>query len=523
MADQVITSFGVLNYSGMLFNKGNIKTPFSTLIANRARNTNHVEFVTGLEFETGGGTQPKISENASLEAPDADFVTRDQKTNVTQIFHESVKISYGKQSNMGTLSGVNISGQTANPANELDFQVAAKMNKIARDIEFTFMQGAYVKAANDDTANRTRGMFTTIETNVLDLNGEALRVWDVAETMKLIYDAQAPTNGLVLWVDPVTMFQINADAEQNGLTIVPNSRTVNGLAISSLLTPLGEIGLYLGEFLPAGSVGIFNPDVIGRVEQPVPEKGNFFMEELAKVGAGTKYQIFGQLGLDHGPEWFHGKITGINTNFVKPKSGVKIYTGVEPIATAEVLPVPSKVTLGTPVFNTATDALAIEYIGTPLSAPTLAHVWEIGNSAVGSFTAISGATSAVYTPIADDVGKFIRCKVTVSGTAVGVIYSNTKKVQPIKVSVTSEIKADDTDAIVCTFGNDAAVAGLNASNFAVTKGGEAVVLSNVAAGAENKSYTLTLPTDAAAGEVYTVTITKDGYEFTGTSVDNKVE
>ena len=30
MADQVITSFGVLNYSGMLFNKGNTRTPFSS-------------------------------------------------------------------------------------------------------------------------------------------------------------------------------------------------------------------------------------------------------------------------------------------------------------------------------------------------------------------------------------------------------------------------------------------------------------------------------------------------------------
>ncbi|MFY9379302.1 MAG: DUF5309 family protein, partial [Acutalibacteraceae bacterium] len=298
MADNVITSFGVLNYSGMLFNKGNVRVPFSTLIANRARKTNHVEFVTGLEYETGGGDQPAISENASLTAPAATFITREQKTNVTQIFQESVYISYGKESNMGTLSGINISGQSANPANELDFQVAARMRKIERDIEYTFLNGVYQKAANDNTANKTRGILTAIESNVLDLNGEAVRVWDIAEAMKLIYDAQSPTSGLVLWVDPVAMFQINADAEQNGNTIVPNSRVVNGLAISTLLTPLGEIGLYLGEFLPAGTIAIFNPDVISRVEQHVPNKGNFFMEELAKTGAGTKYQIFGQLGLD---------------------------------------------------------------------------------------------------------------------------------------------------------------------------------------------------------------------------------
>ena len=44
----------------------------------------------------------------------------------------------------------------------------------------------------------------------------------------------------------------------------------------------------------------------------VPGKGNFFLEELAKVGAGTKKQIFGQIGLDHGPEWYSAKITNLS-------------------------------------------------------------------------------------------------------------------------------------------------------------------------------------------------------------------
>ena len=113
MADQFAMSFGVLNYSGMLFNKGNTRTPLSSIIGGRAKTTNHVEFVTGQEFTSGGGAQPAISESASLTAPDATVVTRAQKTNVTQIFQESVGISYGKMSNMGTLSGINVAGQQA--------------------------------------------------------------------------------------------------------------------------------------------------------------------------------------------------------------------------------------------------------------------------------------------------------------------------------------------------------------------------------------------------------------------------
>lgn len=319
MADVVATSFGVLNYSGMLFNKGNVRTPLSSIIGSKAKTTNHVEFVTGQEYTSGGdGEQPAISETASLTAPDASVVTREQKTNVTQIFHESVGISYGKQSNMGTLNGINIENQQANPMNELDFQVAAKIQKVNRDIEFTFINGVFNKATKDSEANKTRGLVPAITSNVTAMGKKPLGLWDIADMVKKIYGANAPTDGLCLWCDAVTLFQVNADAVQNGLTVVPAAREVNGIALSSVITPIGVVYLYLGECLPAGTALLMNLDVIAPVHQPVPGKGNFFLEPLAKTGAGEKYQLFGQIGLDHGPEWYHGKFTGISTDFEKP-------------------------------------------------------------------------------------------------------------------------------------------------------------------------------------------------------------
>ena len=274
MADVFATSFGVLNYSGMLFNKGNTRCPLSSIIGGRAKTTNHVEFVTGQEYTTGGGSQPSISETASLTAPDATVVTRTQKTNVTQIFQESVGISYAKQSNMGTLSGLNVAGQQANPINELDFQVAAKMQKINRDIEFTFIQGTYNKATSDATVNKTRGLVEAITTNVTAMSSKPLGLWDIADMVKKIYGANAPTDGLCLWCDAVTLFQINADAVQNGLTVVPASREINGIALSSVVTPIGVVYLYLGECLPAGTALLLDLNVIAPVYQPVPGKGN---------------------------------------------------------------------------------------------------------------------------------------------------------------------------------------------------------------------------------------------------------
>ena len=326
MADTLATSFGVLNYSGMLFNKGNTRTPLSAIIGGRAKTTNHVEFVTGQEYTAGGdGSQPEISENASLTAPDASVVTREQKTNVTQIFQESVGISYAKQSNMGTLAGVNIANQQANPVNELDFQVAAKIQKINRDIEYTFINGVYNKATSDATVNKTRGLIPAITTNVTAMGNKPLGLWDIADMVKKIYGANAPTDGLCLWCDAITLFQINADAVQNGLTVMPAAREINGIALSSVVTPIGIVYLYLGECLPAGTALLLNLDVIAPVYQPVPGKGNFFLEQLAKVGAGEKYQLFGQIGLDHGPEWYHGKFTGISKNFEKPAYSRSVY------------------------------------------------------------------------------------------------------------------------------------------------------------------------------------------------------
>ena len=261
---------------------------------------------------------------ASLTAPEATVVTRTQKTNVTQIFHESVGVSYAKQSNMGTLSGINIANQQENPMNELDFQVAAKMQKVNRDIEFTFVQGTYNKATTDATINKTRGLTEAIESNVIAMASKPLGLWNIADGVKKVYEANAPQDGLVLWCDATTMFQINADAVQNGLTVIPAAREINGIKLSSVVTPLGVVYLYLGEFLPKGTA-LLNLDVISPVYQPVPGKGNFFLEQLAKTGAGEQYQLFGQIGLDHGPEWYHAKFTGIAQTFTAPTYSRSVY------------------------------------------------------------------------------------------------------------------------------------------------------------------------------------------------------
>lgn len=336
MADTFAMSGNTPNFSGMLFNKGNTKTPFSTMIGAHRKFTNHTEFVTGQEYETAEGSQPNISEAESLTAPDASVLKREQKTNVTQIFQESVGISYGKMSNMGTLSGINVAGQQANPVSEEDFQIAAKMAKIGQDIEYTFLNGKYQKSTGDNVPNKSRGLLNAIKSNIVDADGKMLSFMLLCEAMKCIDDSNGDTTNLVVGLDSTGRLQLNADAAANGLTIVSAGRDINGIAVDQVLTPLGTVYLKTLKYLPTGTVALFDPSIMAPVEQIVPKKGNFFLEELAKVGAGTKKQIFGQIGLDHGPEWYSAKITNLSMRTPRDKDMARRYVQVSASAPAEL-------------------------------------------------------------------------------------------------------------------------------------------------------------------------------------------
>ena len=321
--NNVAMSFNCPNYSGLLFNKGNTKTPFSTLIgANGWRISTSTEFTTGQEYETAKGSQPAISEEASLTAPAATVTTRTQGTNVCQIFQESVYAADAKMSNMGTLSGINVAGQTANPTNELDFQIASKMAKIAQDIEYTALNGVYNKATSDSEINKSKGIVTATTSNVIDADGAKAGFWLLLEAQKLVSDANGDPNGLVALCNGTNMLQIQADALENNIKIITNQESINGVNVTSLITPYGIIRIKEVPLMQAGTIELANIGICHPVGMNVPEKGNFYLEELAKVGAGTKKHIFGQFGLDYGPEWYHAKITGLSKEFKRPENGI---------------------------------------------------------------------------------------------------------------------------------------------------------------------------------------------------------
>lgn len=312
MANGVAQSFGVLNYSGQLFDKTNTDTPLVSSLPRR--NTNSVKFVINSTYATEAPSIPDISETASLTAPEASYVTRAQEYNVVQIFQYTTGVSYMKQANTGTLAGLNIAGQQNNVPNEFDFQMAVKTKKARTDLEYTLINGTFQEASNDTTANKTRGLIEAITTNTQDASSGELNFDLLNKLLRTMFKNNAPTDGLIILCDAVTKAQITNNWSKLPGYFLPQSRNVGGIAIDQIITDLGTLGVMVHRMIPAGTALLVNMSVLEIVEMPTEGKGNFFWEPLAKVGAGDKGMLYGTAGLDYGPEWYHGKITGLSTD-----------------------------------------------------------------------------------------------------------------------------------------------------------------------------------------------------------------
>lgn len=307
------TVWNVPNYTGELFTSDLINTPFLSAIGGLTggMQTTNFEFATDSQYSQETAAQPAITETASLTAPTAISYVRSQNKNVTQIFHEQVSLSYARLSNQGRLSGINTAGATNNVISELDWQISKALEKMARDVEYTFLNGAYQISTASNVANKTRGIIAA-GTSVNTIAGAG------ATLTKAIMDSlllEMFTNGAMFKM-PVIMcggFQKQKISDIYGYA--PEDRNIGGVNIKQIETDFGNIGIMPAHrFMPAATLLLADLAVCAPVFQVVPDKGNLFYEPLAKTGAGEQGQLFGQIGLDHGPSFCHGTITNLATS-----------------------------------------------------------------------------------------------------------------------------------------------------------------------------------------------------------------
>jgi len=281
---------------------------------NGVKETNNFMFAIDQEYTQTAASQPSITEDTAIAgAPTAITCVRSQVANTCQIVQEQVALSYPKISNMGKLSssGVLTSGTPSVPTNELDWQIAKAMEKISRDMEYSIIQGAYVAHTVASTASTTRGLSAAIVEGgtVVAAGNAALTLTMIKTLLRNMYVAGAQ------FINPV--FVVNAFQKQMLSTLfgyAPTDRNIGGVNIKQIETDFGNIGVLLDAFQVTSVVGLYDLSFVSVVTCPVPGKGNLFLEPLAKIGASEKHQIYGQLGLDHGPEFMHGHISGLATS-----------------------------------------------------------------------------------------------------------------------------------------------------------------------------------------------------------------
>ena len=307
------TLWGLLNYTGELFTASQTDTPFLSMVGGLTggKMTTNFEFATDSEYEHETLAQETITETESIAGVTPINFVRTQNKNVVQIYQEEVLLSYVKQANFGRMSGINTIGATNPVTSEKDFQIARALEAIARKVEWQFLQGTYAISTNSGTPNQTRGL---IEAASDATNTDAAGAAALTKAMMDAILLEMFTNG-AMFKTPVIFcggFQKQALSDIYGYA--PEDRNVGGVNIKQIETDYGNIGVANPHrMMPASTLLIADVGVCSPVFQPVPGKGNLFYEDLSKTGAADAGQIFGQIGLDHGPNYCHGTITGLAT------------------------------------------------------------------------------------------------------------------------------------------------------------------------------------------------------------------
>lgn len=314
-----------LNYLGLLYRLGRRSNTLLKIVGGISandqgdivqvgagwRSESNYEFATNLDFNLEAPSQTGRLESGAAPAPGN--TTPSQSKNVIQVFHESVDISYLKMSTPGRFTGVQTAGQTPTDTGRA-FQINRRLEKIAQDVNYSFLLGAYNNPADPAVdALLTRGLLTAITTNVLANGGTARALTDQLLNdlyKEMIDNAGVQPEAMVALMNTKQMgviSQIYKDQFQTG------ERMVGGLMVRTVYTAYGVLNVALELDMPQDQIAYVNADIIEGVYNNVEGKPTgLFYEALAKVGSSEKGQIYGQLGFDHGPEWGHGLLSDLS-------------------------------------------------------------------------------------------------------------------------------------------------------------------------------------------------------------------
>jgi hypothetical protein len=308
------TTYDNPNFVGELFQLTPTETPFLSMIGGLTGGVSSTsEEFTWQTHDLPAAAQPDIDEGLD---PVYSSRVRSSVSNVCQIHQYGVEVTYTKQAAVGSLgtpasragAGASIIGNQP-VQDELTHQLMVKTMQAARDVEVSFLTGTYARPTANTSSRQTRGIITAATTNTTDASAAALSAVLFNGLVKDMADNGAEFRNPVVFVN-----SLNKQRMTQEFTYAPDSRNVGGVNLQMLETDFAEFGVIYNRHVPAATLLIADVAFCSPVFLEIPGKGHFFAEPLAQTGAAWKWQLYGEIGLNYGPEKNHGTLTNLATS-----------------------------------------------------------------------------------------------------------------------------------------------------------------------------------------------------------------
>ncbi len=205
--------------------------------------------------------------------------------------------------------------------NEMAWQLQIKLEQAALDAEIAFLTGTYAYP-NDGTARRTQGIIGAVTDIALDAGAAAdfgvtapavvtgkIMVNQVAAAL---YENGAPMRNMVIMLGSASKLMVSSSFQEGNGNISPRSYNVFGVNVTDIETDFGRFPIVLNRHIPAETVLFAEMSVLAPCFLPIPGKGHFFLEPLAKSGSYDRQQLYGEIGLRYGPQGWHAVVTGFD-------------------------------------------------------------------------------------------------------------------------------------------------------------------------------------------------------------------
>lgn len=317
------TSFDLPQYlATLLWLKGRRPNAFLKLIGDPTISTAGIrrvgsqQFAMGVDFTLDAPAQPAILQGA---APANKEYPLEQEENVVQIFQRGVSVTYSRLGTIESINGVAVAPGAGNGELEpgtalLNSQIDRQLQNVQQDCNYTFLNGAYVKAANSGVAYKTRGLLAAIATNVF-ANGGVARALTKAifesALQAMVANGAFQQGDTVFALAGASWFSQLIDAYYIA-NQQPTTFSVSGTSVRTLLSKWATVVPVWEPDMPNGQISIVQPAFCRPAVMPIPGKGELFVEPMGKIGSKEEYQLYGEMGLDYTSEYLHGVVKDLS-------------------------------------------------------------------------------------------------------------------------------------------------------------------------------------------------------------------